>query len=62
MVFFLYDQKEAGYVSLDGDMEETLDDIYSQLLDARKQLGGESYSRLLVELDLPEERRKPLNT
>ena len=58
MVFFLYDQKEAGYVSLDGDMEETLDDIYSQLLDARKQLGGESYSRLLVELDLPEESKE----
>ena len=55
MVFFLYDQKEAGYISLDEDMAEQLDDMHSQLTDARAQLAGPHYSRLLVYLDLPEE-------
>ena len=58
MVFFLYDQKEAGYISLDEDMAEQLDDMHSQLTDARAQLAGPHYSRLLVYLDLPEESQE----
>lgn len=58
LIFFLYDQKEAGYVSLDSDLSDTLDDLYDQLLDAKKQLAGENYSRLLIELDLPEESQE----
>lgn len=55
MVFFLCDQKEAGYISLDGDMGDMLDEMHSQLLDAKAQLAGEHYRRILVQLTLPEE-------
>jgi len=58
LVCFLYDQKEEGYLSLDGELEEALDDMYRQLSDGKAQLAGEEYSRLLVTLDLPEESRE----
>lgn len=55
MVFFLYDQKESGYITLDEAMSNDLDEMYDQLTDAKQQLEGEHYSRLLIQLDLPEE-------
>lgn len=55
MFMFLYDQKEAGYVSLAADLDEELEDIHNQLTDAQVQLLGEHYSRILIYLDLPEE-------
>ena len=58
MVFFLYDQKEAGYISLDAGLEADLDDMYAQLSDATAQLKGEHYSRMLIYLDLPEESQE----
>ena len=58
MIFFLYDQKEAGFVTLDGEMNDMLEDIHSQLVDAKKQLAGTDYSRILLELDLPVESQE----
>ena len=58
MIFFIYDQKEAGYISLDSSLEADLDDMHAQLVDATAQLKGEHYSRMLVYLDLPEESQE----
>jgi len=55
MFMFLYDQVRDGYIKLDNDLQEKLDDAYSQMNDARQQLQGENYSRMLLYLNLPEE-------
>lgn len=55
MFTFLYDQKQEGYVNLEQDIEEKLEDLHSQLNDAKLQLQGENYSRILMNLDLPGE-------
>lgn len=55
MFLFLYDQYEEGYVTLDADMDEKLNDLYDTLHDAQLQLQGEDYSRLVLTLDLPTE-------
>ncbi len=55
MFLFLYDQKQEGYVSLEEDVSKELDDLHKQLTDAKAQLQGEHYTRLLVNLNLPEE-------
>ncbi len=58
MVFFLDEQNEAGYIQLEDGMQRDLEEICGQLRDARAQLAGEHYSRMLIELDLPEESRE----
>lgn len=55
MFMFLYDQMQEGYVTLDSEMTETIEDLHVQLSDAKLQLLGENYSRLVLTLDLPEE-------
>ncbi len=55
MFLYVYDMMEEGYVSLDSDMTETIEDLHSQLTDAQLQLKGEHYSRLVLQLNLPEE-------
>lgn len=55
MFMFLYDQMQEGYVTLDSEMTETIEDLHSQLSDAKLQLLGENYSRLVLTLNLPEE-------
>ena len=55
MFFFAYDKVEEGYVNLDEEQQADLDDLYQQLSDARKQLLGDTYTRMLISLDLPEE-------
>lgn len=55
MFMFVYDEVEEGYVTLEDDLQETLDDAYKQMNFARNQLQGENYSRMLVYLTLPEE-------
>ena len=55
MFFFAYDKTEEGYVNLDEEQQADLDDLYQQLSDARKQLLGDTYTRMLISLDLPEE-------
>lgn len=55
MFLFLYDQIQEGYVTLDADMTETIEDLNAQLTDAQLQLKGENYSRMVVMVNLPEE-------
>lgn len=55
MILFIYEEKENGYVSLDADDEEAINDAYLQITDARTQMLGENYTRMVVNLDLPEE-------
>ncbi len=44
-----------GNITLGGDVQDTLDDLFDQLDEAQKQLQSDSYSRLVVYLNLPEE-------
>lgn len=58
MFDFLYEQKEKGYVELDQEMEEDLDDLHQDLTDAKLQLLGDSYSRMLIYANVPEESQE----
>lgn len=51
---FAYNMVEEGYVSLDPDTKETLDDAYIKMTNGRLQLQGENYDRILIYLTLPE--------
>lgn len=55
MFGFIYEEKEAGYVSLGDELNETIDDLHDQLEDAKKQLGTDEYSRMLLFTNVPEE-------
>ncbi|MGN0596188.1 MAG: RND family transporter [Ruminiclostridium sp.] len=55
MFGFVYEQKEEGYVSLDDDLNDTIDDLNRQITDAKAQLQGEDYSRMLIFTSLDEE-------
>lgn len=55
MFTFIYDEKEAGYVNLDDDLNETIDDLHEQLDKAKLQLGTDDYSRMLLYTNVPEE-------
>ena len=55
MIMFLYDEVNEGYVTLDDEMMDTLEDAHRQMQIALDQLQGEEYSRMLVYLNLPEE-------
>lgn len=55
MFMFLYDEVDEGYVTLDDDMMDTLEEAHTQMNLALQQLQGEDYSRMLVYLTLPEE-------
>lgn len=55
MIDFIYEQKETRALSLDEDVSEDIDDMYEQICDAREQLEGENYSRLVVQLTGPVE-------
>ena len=58
MIFFIHDQQDAGFITLDDEMKQQLDDIYGQLLDATAQLAGTDHSRILLQLDLPVESQE----
>lgn len=55
MFMFVYDEVDEGYVTLEEELQDTLDDAYRQMNFAKNQLQGENYSRMLVYLTLPEE-------
>lgn len=61
MFQFLYDEVEAGYVTLEDDVMEDLEELNQQLSDARLQLQSDQYSRMLVFLTLPEESEETFN-
>lgn len=52
---FLYDEVQEGYVTLDDEMMDTLEDAHTKMQIALDQLQGAEYSRMLVYLTLPEE-------
>ena len=55
MFMFLQREMKDGNITLDGDIQETLDDLFEQLNKAQLQLQTDKYSRLVVYLNLPEE-------
>jgi predicted RND superfamily exporter protein len=52
---FLYDEVDEGYVTLDDDLMDTLEDAHKSMQIALDQLQGPDYSRILVYLNLPQE-------
>lgn len=58
MFLFLKEQMETGNVTLEGDIQDELDDLFDQLEKAKLQLQTENYSRLVVYLNLPEESQE----
>ena len=55
IIMFLYDEVDQGYVTLDDDLMDELEEAHSLMQIALDQLQGEDYSRMLVYLNLPEE-------
>lgn len=53
MIVFLYDQYQEGYVTLDADTDEMLNELYDTLHDAQLQLQGENYTRFVLSIDKP---------
>lgn len=55
MFDFLFEQKEQGFVTLDDELEEDLTELQKKLDDAKLQLKGPNYTRILLGLDTEEE-------
>ncbi len=50
MIDFIYEQKEKGGLEFDEELSEEIDDLHKAVCDARKQLEGEKYDRLVFQL------------
>ena len=55
MFRFLEQEMHDGNVTLSGDVQDTLDDLFAQLDKAQVQLQAEKYSRMVAYLSVPEE-------
>ena len=55
MFRFLEQEMHDGNVTLSGDVQNTLDDLFAQLDKAQVQLQAENYSRMVAYLSVPEE-------
>lgn len=55
MFDFVFDMIDDGYVNLDEDMRDELDKLKDKLNDGKLQLGSDDYSRLVLNLNIPEE-------
>ena len=55
MLLFLKDQLESYNIHLTGEDQQMLDDMFAQLDSAQAQLQNDTYSRMVVYLNLPEE-------
>lgn len=55
MFEFLTEELDKGYVTLEGDLKEQMDDLSETLDKALLQLKTDNYTRMLVYLTLPEE-------
>lgn len=53
MFIFIHKEIDEGYVTLDDELTDTLNDAYVQINNAKLQLQGENYSRMLLYFDLP---------
>lgn len=47
MFMFVYEQMDLGIISLDDEMTDKVNELHDTLTDAREQLEGEEYSRLV---------------
>lgn len=54
MFLFVCNQVDSGIVTLDEEQTDMLNEAYTQMTAAKKQLQGTDYSRMLVYLTLPE--------
>ncbi len=52
---FVFDMIDDGYITLEGEMEEDLEELRDQLDDGKHQLESEKYSRIIMELNVSEE-------
>lgn len=55
MFDFVFDMLDEGYVSLDEDMQADLNELRDKLTDGKKQLKSDKYSRLVLNLNIPED-------
>lgn len=55
MVDFIYEQNEKGGLSLDDELSEDIEELHDAICDARAQLEGEKYSRIIFEMKGPVE-------
>lgn len=55
MILFIYEEKEDGFVDLDDEDEEDINDAYQQIMDAKAQMEGDHYTRMVLNLNMPEE-------
>ena len=55
MFLYLKDQLEAHNITLTGEDQATIDELFDSLSQAQAQLQNENYSRMVVYLTLPEE-------
>ncbi|MBQ0042414.1 MAG: MMPL family transporter [Lachnospiraceae bacterium] len=55
MLSFLYEEAEEGYIPLEDDVMDTLEDAYHKMSMGRDQLQGENCSRILMYLTIPQE-------
>ncbi len=53
MFLFIYEQKDRGNLTFNGDTEEMINDAYEKISIARNQLLGEDYTRLVCKLNCP---------
>lgn len=62
MVDFIYEQKEKGGIEFDEELSEEIDDLHEAVCDARKQLEGSEYDRLVFALKGPVEGEETFRT
>lgn len=55
MFLFIYDQKDSGNITFEGDVEDTLNEAYDSICIAKDQLLGDEYTRFVLELNVPVE-------
>ncbi|MDD3368317.1 MAG: MMPL family transporter [Lachnospiraceae bacterium] len=58
MIDFIYDQEENGGLELNSDTTRDIEDIHKDITDARKQLEGEDFSRLVFTWNKPLEGKE----
>lgn len=55
MIDFIHEQKQKGGIHIDEQKSKDIDDMYNDVTDAREQLEGEEYSRIVLAVKGPVE-------
>lgn len=58
MFFFLFEQQEEGFITLEESQARELQEMHELLTDAKAQMAGADYSRMILSTDLPEESQE----